>query len=466
MDAETSAMLAKYRRRLAEYHSFLAEQKGYAASAEDSIERKQRCSPCRRTAADDAKREEESPTSESAVPAGSTPWGERRTNRTSNNSSGRADAKGYRSADSHGWSASPSSQEQRRPPQRGLRRSSSGSGSGSAPRRQQQRLRPAAQARPNSSGGRQHNRSTKDKEDAFLDQLFAMQGRYYTSEPPDAMYIKSQLWVQKTRLSVEAARREREAEGLAECTFTPLVDPSPLRRGTTAESFVASERADEAVAQHLARLQAARRQKKEKEERLMRSAASCRHSVHELTVPHAPNLGAPVAESLPSLRKPCVPPLHRSRSAGPGGGQRERSFSAATRSLLEEDTKAGHSTPHGSASDDVGPSGRRHDGLPGAAVPPAAAAMGAEDADALRSQLTDKDAIIHSQRERIVSLGTELARVKAMVEQLQVAVAGTLELQRPKNEWIRQPKQEAAAEAGGAAAAAGRLSETPLQRDR
>ncbi|KPA73318.1 hypothetical protein ABB37_10012 [Leptomonas pyrrhocoris] len=155
-----------------------------------------------------------------------------------------------------------------------------------------------------------------DEVDQLIEERLQSAGRYRSTASPDAMYIKSQAWLLRRRQINEALRREQEDMELRECSFQPQLGPAA--EAETASNFLppaeddspyaAAGRTvaeDPGVAQHLARLEAARQRRRETQARL--DGARHRKWTGRTTVPHAFQLGGRVAEPIPSLRKPCQP---------------------------------------------------------------------------------------------------------------------------------------------------------------
>ncbi|KPI84857.1 hypothetical protein ABL78_6085 [Leptomonas seymouri] len=155
-----------------------------------------------------------------------------------------------------------------------------------------------------------------DEIDQLIEERLQSVGRYRSSAPPDALYIKSQAWSLRRRQINDAMRREQEALQLSACTFKPQLGPAAEAEtapgyldpagdeGPYAVASVAVTE-DPAVAQHLARLEEARRRRREAQARLDGSRNP--KWTGRTTVPCEFQLGGRVAEPIPSLRKPCQP---------------------------------------------------------------------------------------------------------------------------------------------------------------
>lgn len=156
-----------------------------------------------------------------------------------------------------------------------------------------------------------------DEVDHLIEERLQSAGRYRTTSSPDAMYIKSQAWAQRRRQINEALRHEQADSEMRACTFQPQLGPAAVTEtdschfppvedeGPYAAAGV-SVTEDPGVAQHLARLEAARRRRQEAQARLDGSDHHAKWTGRP-TVPRAPALGGRVAEPIPSLRKPCAP---------------------------------------------------------------------------------------------------------------------------------------------------------------
>ncbi|KAG5482817.1 hypothetical protein LSCM1_06847 [Leishmania martiniquensis] len=153
-------------------------------------------------------------------------------------------------------------------------------------------------------------------------------GRYRLTSAPDAIYIKSQAWALRRHQLNEALRREQEDAQLRECTFSPSLRHtamrgtrvvSAMRRSGSGHSHSAeaavepSVTEDPGVLQHVARLEEARRRRRESATRFDGSRAY--RWTGQPTVPREFQLGLRMAEPIRSLRKPYMPPT----SSGGGG---------------------------------------------------------------------------------------------------------------------------------------------------
>lgn len=157
----------------------------------------------------------------------------------------------------------------------------------------------------------------------LIDARLRAAGRYRSTSTPDAMYVKSQAWALRRNQVTDALRREQADTEMEACTFWPELGPmahdpaitgdgdsvsspgGPHERTLDAVSGTVAE--DPGVSQHLARLEEARRRRREAEDRLS-GAASAHRWTGRPTVPHEFQLGLRVAEPIPSLRKPCSGP--------------------------------------------------------------------------------------------------------------------------------------------------------------
>lgn len=320
-----------------------------------------------------------------------------------------------------------------------------------------------------------------DDIDYLISERLRSAGRYRLASTPDATYIKSQAWALRRDQVKEAMRREQEDAKLMECTFRPQLGPAAMKSTSDAEAVSNGSgghspdvRAAEVsvtkgpgVSQHLARLEEARRHRREAEARL--NSSNAHHWASRLTVPHEFQLGLRVGESIPSLRKPYMPITSlgsRRRTATSlqrdeaeevvkraSAAQRQRSFSSASpshlgdrrgscaRSLLPTTTDAAKRPVNG---DQKWP--RRQEGVPrtrqrffssSTIIPDAAHSeasavepqhscpdAGARDmVCCLTDQLTHKDAVIQEQVENLERLHCEL---DAAMETLhQIASLGT-----------------------------------------
>lgn len=158
-----------------------------------------------------------------------------------------------------------------------------------------------------------------DDIDYLIGERLRSAGRYRLASTPDATCIKSQAWALRRDQVKEALCREQEDAKLRECTFRP--QPGPAAMESTRDAAAVSNGSgghspdvgavevsvteDPGVSQHLARLEKARRRRRETEARL--NGSNAHHWTSRPTVPHEFQLGLRVAESIPSLRKPYMP---------------------------------------------------------------------------------------------------------------------------------------------------------------
>ncbi|KAG5482996.1 hypothetical protein LSCM4_07206 [Leishmania orientalis] len=171
-----------------------------------------------------------------------------------------------------------------------------------------------------------------DDIDYLIGERLRMAGRYHLGSTPDAIYIKSQAWALRRDQVNDALRREQEDAKLRECTFSPNLrhvtmkgtsEVSVMCNGGSSHSPTAPAAAeasvteDPGVLQHFARLEEARRRRRESAARL--NGRKAHRWTGQPTVPHEFQLGLRVAEPILSLRKPYMP------NAGGGGGGRTAS---------------------------------------------------------------------------------------------------------------------------------------------
>ncbi|KAG5482664.1 hypothetical protein CUR178_06701 [Leishmania enriettii] len=167
--------------------------------------------------------------------------------------------------------------------------------------------------------------------DYLIGERLRRAGRYHLASTPDAIYIKSQAWALRRDQVNDALRREQEDAKLRECTFSPNLRHAAMKgtsevsvmcyggssHSPTAPAAAAAEASvteDPGVLQHLARLEEARRRRRESAARL--NGRKAHRWTGQPTVPHEFQLGLRVAEPILSLRKPYMP------NAGGGGGGR------------------------------------------------------------------------------------------------------------------------------------------------
>lgn len=255
--------------------------------------------------------------------------------------------------------------------------------------------------------GQRYSHLDLERVDRIIQARLKAAGQYYTKNAPDAAYIKSQAWSQRRQRQNEALRLEQEAAELEDCTFHPDIRSESVGSGSSRAAVLH----DPAVVQHVARLEVARQQRRDFEEKI-RGPPLAKLSPTK-TIPQPFHLGERVAEPIKSLRQPC--PLKPQRLD-------ESVWRAATDA-----------------------------GLPTAAVQKEAEAE-EEEAEVLRmmeayhsgdgadsdvdrlfqrysEQLAEKDALIKAQQEDIELLQNELRAVRDMLRQVvQQRTATTMRL--------------------------------------
>ncbi|CAC9471344.1 hypothetical protein conserved [Leishmania donovani] len=315
-----------------------------------------------------------------------------------------------------------------------------------------------------------------DDIDYLIGERLRSAGRYRLALTPDAAYIKSQAWALRRDQVKEALRREQEDAKLRECTFRPQLGPAAMEGTRDAEAasngsgghcpdvgaVKVSVTEDPGVSQHLARLEKARRHRRETETRL--NGSNAHHWTSRSTVPHEFQLGLRVAESIPSLRKPYMPitslggdlstatSLQRHEREEivkrASAAQRRRSFSSAPPSHVRDRRGSRPRSPLPTTTDAARRSvngeqkkPRRQKGLPrtrqrffssttlipdaahGEAYAPepqrSCLEVGARDMVCyLTDQLTHKDAIIQEQVENLERLHRELDAAMETLHQI------------------------------------------------
>ncbi|RNF25568.1 uncharacterized protein Tco025E_02248 [Trypanosoma conorhini] len=155
------------------------------------------------------------------------------------------------------------------------------------------------------------------EEERFLNAQLWAAGRYYVTRP-DAMYAKSQLWLEGRERSLQRLQQEFLRDSLGECSFQPhLATSRSLQRRPSSAHAASNLCEDPSVAAHLERMEEARQLRVEAERRLEGNRAGTWKNF--VTVPKEFEFAKKVTV-IPSLRKPLlnVVPLHLDEKAGEG----------------------------------------------------------------------------------------------------------------------------------------------------
>ncbi|PBJ68311.1 hypothetical protein BCY84_21722 [Trypanosoma cruzi cruzi] len=164
----------------------------------------------------------------------------------------------------------------------------------------------------NKNNNNNRNRKLHDwlaEEERFFDSQLKAVGRYYVKKP-EAMYAKSQLWLESRERSLQRLQEESQRDVLGECSFQPNVAGSrSLTRRSSSTHAISSFCEDPSVAAHLERMEEARQLRVEAEGRVKGKKAGT--WTNSITVPKEFEFAKRVAV-IPSLRKPLanVVPLH------------------------------------------------------------------------------------------------------------------------------------------------------------
>ncbi|PWV04677.1 hypothetical protein C3747_146g28 [Trypanosoma cruzi] len=164
----------------------------------------------------------------------------------------------------------------------------------------------------NNNNNNNRNRKLQDwlaEEERFFDSQLKAVGRYYVTKP-EAMYAKSQLWLESRERSLQRLQEESQRDVLGECSFQPNVAGSrSLTRRSSSNHAISSFCEDPSVAAHLERMEEARQLRVEAEKRVKGKKAGT--WTNSITVPREFEFAKKVAV-IPSLRKPLVNvvPLH------------------------------------------------------------------------------------------------------------------------------------------------------------
>lgn len=137
-------------------------------------------------------------------------------------------------------------------------------------------------------------------QESSIDEMFRSVGRYYNTSPADAMYQRGLLWQQRRDRHRDRLRRELGERAILECSFHPAMS-SPPHRG------VPSPRLGGSTQKHVARLQAARDRQRTAEAHAR--GRVLHRDLRKTTVPLPFSLGHSFGEPIPALRKPFVPNL-------------------------------------------------------------------------------------------------------------------------------------------------------------
>ncbi|RNF00037.1 hypothetical protein TraAM80_07855 [Trypanosoma rangeli] len=155
------------------------------------------------------------------------------------------------------------------------------------------------------------------EEERFFNAQVKAAGRYYVTRP-DAMYAKSQLWLEGRERSLQQLQQEFLRDSLEECSFQPQVATlrslPRWRSSTHADSDLCE---DPSVVAHLERMEEARQLRAKAERRLKGSNAGT--WTNSVTVPRQFEFAKKVAV-IPSLRKPLlnVIPLYHDKKSKEG----------------------------------------------------------------------------------------------------------------------------------------------------
>ncbi|ESL11185.1 hypothetical protein TRSC58_01074 [Trypanosoma rangeli SC58] len=155
------------------------------------------------------------------------------------------------------------------------------------------------------------------EEERFFDAQLKAASRYYMTRP-DAMYARSQLWLEGRERSLQQLQQEFLRDNLEECSFQPRVATLrslPRWSGSTHADSDLCE--DPSVVAHLERMEEARQLRAKAERRLKGNNAGT--WTNSVTVPREFEFAKKVAV-IPSLRKPVlnVIPLHHDQKAKEG----------------------------------------------------------------------------------------------------------------------------------------------------
>ncbi|EKF38644.1 hypothetical protein MOQ_001147 [Trypanosoma cruzi marinkellei] len=147
------------------------------------------------------------------------------------------------------------------------------------------------------------------EEERFFEAQLKSVGRYYVTKP-EAVYAKSQLWLESRERSLQRLQEESQRDILGECSFQPNVGGSrSVTRRSSSTHATSNLFEDPSVAAHLERMEEARQLRVEAERRAKgKKAGTWKNSI---TVPKEFEFAKKVAV-IPSLRKPLVHvvPLH------------------------------------------------------------------------------------------------------------------------------------------------------------
>lgn len=262
------------------------------------------------------------------------------------------------------------------------------------------------------------------EEDRLFDQQLKAAGRYYVTKS-DAMYTRSQLWLENRERSLQQLYEERLRESLEACLFQPKCGSSTARsRSSGCGRAAVRVCEDPSVAAHTGRLREARRRRAEAERRL-RGAGTWRNRP---TVPKEFVLGRRVT-AIPSLRRPFVGvvPLHDGSEEKEEGGRRaclpgpnasqQCEHSETKREKEEEEKEGGDNAGNVTADRPVemrdatetdGGEGR----LPGSVLSLEATIA------RLQEEVAKRDEMLRQQREELTLLKRELAAAREAVRNL------------------------------------------------